>query len=583
MLIDPTQSVRGHMFHGSETDGDGWGGTDDHELHLSMENGGEVELRLDSDGKADAIVETSDSVNDDTWHHLAATWAIGADVTLYLDGEVVGTSNHNGANFSFIGSMRLARPYAVQRFYIGLMDDVRLYNRALDQPEVLDTMVGDPLVAKSPSPGNESTVDISEATPFTWNKGDLAGEHSVYFGTDMAAVRDADASDTTGIYRGRQSTTSYTPPEGVEFGGGPYYWRVDENNSDGTVSDGLIWSFSVADYLIVEDFESYNDIEAGQPGSNLVYLTWKDGFDNPATNGSTMGYPTGPSMETDTVHGGLQSAPVMYNNVAVSISEVQRTFAVPQNWTNHGVTTLSLWFFGAVTNIGGQMYAKINGVEVAYDGDAGNLRRPLWQIWNIDLASLGVNPQSVTSLLIGIRGPGATGTLIFDDIRLYRSAPEPPDEIWLEAEAASTLGASWRTYNDPASSAGLHIGSEDGAGDDNDIAPGAEWTAAYSFNAAGGIYKILLRAQEIGSDSFWVRIVGATSQTHEDPDQPGTGWVRFNGIDAPDGWNWDEVHSDDHGQAVVNWTLPAGAHALEIAKREDGVLLDAILITTDVE
>jgi hypothetical protein len=93
---------------------------------------------------------------------------------------------------------------------------------------------------------------------------------------------------------------------------------------------------------------------------------------------------------------------------------------------------------------------------------------------------------------------------------------------------------------------------------------------------------MLLRAQEAGSDSFWVRIVGATSQTLEDPDQPGTGWVRFNGIDAPSGWAWDEVHSDDHDKQVVNWTLPAGALTLEIAKREDGVYLDAILITNDL-
>jgi hypothetical protein len=77
--------------------------------------------------------------------------------------------------------------------------------------------------------------------------------------------------------------------------------------------------------------------------------------------------------------------------------------------------------------------------------------------------------------------------------------------------------------------------------------------------------------------------VSAASQTHEDPAQPGTGWVRFNGIDAPDGWAWDEVHSDDHDRAVVNWTLSAGTHTLEIAKREDGVFLDAILITSDVE
>jgi len=57
--------------------------------------------------------------------------------------------------------------------------------------------------------------------------------------------------------------------------------------------------------------------------------------------------------------------------------------------------------------------------------------------------------------------------------------------------------------------------------------------------------------------------------------------VNFNGMDAPDGWAWDEVHSNDHDNTVANWTLPAGEHTLEIAKREDGTLLDAILITDD--
>ena len=53
-------------------------------------------------------------------------------------------------------------------------------------------------------------------------------------------------------------------------------------------------------------------------------------------------------------------------------------------------------------------------------------------------------------------------------------------------------------------------------------------------------------------------------------------------MSAPDGWAWDEVHSNDHDNAVVNWTLAAGEHTLDIAKREDGTLLDAILITDDL-
>lgn len=35
----------------------------------------------------------------------------------------------------------------------------------------------------------------------------------------------------------------------------------------------------------------------------------------------------------------------------------------------------------------------------------------------------------------------------------------------------------------------------------------------------------------------------------------------------------------DHNNTVANWTLPAGTYTLETARREDGALLDAILIT----
>ncbi|MHC4510986.1 MAG: hypothetical protein ACYTAO_18855, partial [Planctomycetota bacterium] len=272
-----------------------------------------------------------------------------------------------------------------------------------------------------------------------------------------------------------------------------------------------------------------------------------------------------------------------------------------QDWTKNGIKVLSLYFHGDPQNSVEQMYVKVNGSRVVYDGDPADMKptdiesmeRGMWKLWNIDLAVLGVDLQNITQLSIGFGDEnnlkaGGSGVAFFDDIRLYPSAPEPPEVIWLEAEAASTLGASWRVYSDPLSSGGGHIGSEDGDGDDNSTPPGAEWIAAYNFDVAGGTYKILFRAQQANSDSFWVRIPSATRQNLEDQDLPGTGWVRFDAMDVPRGeWGWDEVYSElSHGMQVyevMNWTLPAGPNTLEIAKREDGVLLDAIVITDDVD
>jgi hypothetical protein len=59
---------------------------------------------------------------------------------------------------------------------------------------------------------------------------------------------------------------------------------------------------------------------------------------------------------------------------------------------------------------------------VTYNGNAQALTLPLWKQWNIDLASVGGNLRSVTSLTIGISGAGK-GLVLIDDIRLYRAAP----------------------------------------------------------------------------------------------------------------------------------------------------------------
>jgi hypothetical protein len=69
----------------------------------------------------------------------------------------------------------------------------------------------------------------------------------------------------------------------------------------------------------------------------------------------------------------------------------------------------------------GQLYVKVNGVKLDYPGNVADIR---WMQWNIDLASLGVDLQDVTTLAIGIEGDDASGTLYFDDFRLYRLAPE---------------------------------------------------------------------------------------------------------------------------------------------------------------
>jgi len=260
----------------------------------------------------------------------------------------------------------------------------------------------------------------------TWSAGDNAAQHDVYFGTDIDAVKAADASDTTGIYRGRQNATTFTPAEGVEWGGGPYYWRVDEVAADGTISKGGTWVFTVADFLLVDDIESYNDLNPDEPGTNRIFNTWIDGFGT-TTNGALVGYDQAPFTERSIIHGGAQSMPYLYDT-NLKISEATMTLVSPRDWTEQGVTKLSLWFRGQAANDPERMFVALNGSAVAYYGDPAATQTVMWTEWVIDLqtfADQGVNLANVNTLTIGFGtkgspAAGGTGTMYFDDIRLTR-------------------------------------------------------------------------------------------------------------------------------------------------------------------
>jgi len=286
-------------------------------------------------------------VDDGRWHHVSGVFDNGR-MTIYIDGRAE-PSVTGGSTFGtgdprpgIIGGNSEAGGYNGGN-PVDYLDDVRIYSRALTQDEIVLVMRGDPLLAWAPNPSDGSTPDIDNATPLSFSPGDKASGHGVYFGTDRDAVKDADTSDTAGIYRGSQSGTSFTPTEGVEWGGGPYYWRIDESNTDGTVTRGRVWTFTVADFVLVDDFESYTDDDAA---GRAIWQHWIDGFDAPA-NGSQVGNLLPPYAEQTIVHGGVQSMPLAYNNMAgVTDSEVHLPLTSPRDWTSSGVGILSLWFRG---------------------------------------------------------------------------------------------------------------------------------------------------------------------------------------------------------------------------------------------
>ncbi|MCH7558923.1 MAG: carbohydrate binding domain-containing protein [Planctomycetes bacterium] len=269
-----------------------------------------------------------------------------------------------------------------------------------------------PVRARGPQP-ESGTTDVAVDVTLGFRAGREADTHDVYLSTDEQAVIDGNVPVST------VTETNYGPLS-LDLGT-TYYWKINEVNEAETPTtwQGDIWNFTTHEFFVVDGFEDYNDYPPDE-----IWSTWVDGYGVP-TNGATVGYPN-PDwnqdehyVETTIVHGGDQSMPFFYSNTGgATYSEGERTFAVPQDWTKASVQTLTLYFYGTAGNTG-QLYVKVNGSKVVYDGDAGNLARAGWQAWNIELASFGTNLQSVTTLGIGIDGNGASGTLYFDDIRRY--------------------------------------------------------------------------------------------------------------------------------------------------------------------
>jgi hypothetical protein len=268
-------------------------------------------------------------------------------------------------------------------------------------------LLSPPYRAQNPRPANMTDVPFGEAVVFYWASGDKAVRHDVYFGDVEEWVRDADVTDQTGIYRGRQIGNIYAPPDALEQGV-TYYWRIDELNDDGTVTVGNVWQFTVADYVMIEDFEGY----AG------TVDTFEDNIG------------IAPSAERTVVHQGTQSMRFDYRNLYYPyFSRVERTWDGWQNWTRGNPTTLTLWVCGQASNNPENVSVELKDsswsrVRIEHD-DPFVITLEEWQRWDIDLVgftSRGTNLEKIISLSIVVGDPlntgGSSGKLFIDDIRL---------------------------------------------------------------------------------------------------------------------------------------------------------------------
>ena len=327
-----------------------------------------------------------------------------------------------GDNFDEVNNAAGNPPWGSTTYDPGPLKMARTYYWRVDEFDGSVTYKGDVWsfttlgAVGNPNPSNVA-VDVTQTPVLTWTPG-FGASHEVYFGTDASSL------ELKGS--GNLGSESYDPGQ-LEWDT-TYYWRIDETNNANADSPwtGPLWSFTTANFLIVDDFESYNDLDEGEPGSNRIYLAWIDGFDNPSVNGSTVGHLDPPFAEQTILNSGLQSMPMTYDN-AVGKSEATLTLTDKSDWTVKGVNTLTIWFRGSAGNAAENLYVALNGNAVVNHDNPDAALRTSWTEWNIDLtrfADQGVNLANVTSITLGLGNranptAGGSGMMYFDDIRLY--------------------------------------------------------------------------------------------------------------------------------------------------------------------
>ncbi len=382
------------------------------------------------------------NLRDGRWHHVAVTFEDDGlpdvvDTLLYVDGRLDATSSSAEEPIDTApGPVRIGESPWHNAPFMDEIDDARIYDKVLTAEEIQQLMLGNTKLAGSPEPARNATVDVRKTASLNWDAGDTATSHDVYFGTDRDSV--ASATPESPEFQASQTGTSLSLSGLIEFDGGDYYWRVDEAEADGTPHAGTIWKFTVADYLIVDQFETYD------VGSNEIWWSWKDGLGYPARDdipaypgngtGSSVGDETSPTyMEMEIVHGGAQSMPVWYNNSgpgSAKYSELELTLPPGErDWTAEGIGELSLWFRGEFANAPERLYIVIADTAVVYHDDLNASQAAAWTEWVIPLqvlADQGVNLTNVDKIAIGLgtRGnttiAGTAGKMYFDDIRLIR-------------------------------------------------------------------------------------------------------------------------------------------------------------------
>ncbi|MHC4097913.1 MAG: lamin tail domain-containing protein [Planctomycetota bacterium] len=206
------------------------------------------------DGFTSAQAISTETINADQWYHIAGT-NDGSNLKLYVDGRL--KSNVSSAGFTGVSTNAyIGRDISSAVHYNGLIDDVRIYNRAVSESEFLD--IADPVGRWNLKKSWRASV-YRNGTPGADDSGILPNPSAVVINEVMAH------SNTGPDWIELHNTTN----DSINIGG----WYLSDDNKDEPnlmkyrIADGT--TIASNDYLVFYQDTDFNN--PGDPGCLIPF------------------------------------------------------------------------------------------------------------------------------------------------------------------------------------------------------------------------------------------------------------------------------------------------------------------------
>jgi hypothetical protein len=173
---------------------------------------------------SDVTVLSATAINTNTWHHVAATWAMAnGAMSVYVDGTLSATGVA-GAGVPRVAplTLTLGRIASGTGYFSGALDDVRFYNRVLNASEISTLASGGAPAAVPGAPGNPTVATGDGQVSLAWSPGSGATSYVIQRSLTSGSGYSLIAS---------VSGTTYTDTTVTD--GATYYYQVSASNLDG--------------------------------------------------------------------------------------------------------------------------------------------------------------------------------------------------------------------------------------------------------------------------------------------------------------------------------------------------------------